>query len=63
LDEVDIVNFTNICDRNEYNNSNLVHCIEMSQRDYTKNYIEIKYNPTENDLLIVTGLDEILTRE
>ena len=35
----------------------------MSQRDYAKNYFETKYNPTKNDLLIVTDLDEILTRE
>ena len=63
MDKVDIVNFNNICDRKEYNNSQLIWCYEMSQRDYAKNYIEENYNPTENDLLIITDIDEILTRE
>ena len=63
MDKVDIVNFNNICKKNEYNGSSNAWCIEHSQRDYAKTYIEEKYNPTENDLLIVADLDEILTRE
>jgi len=63
MDKVDIVNFNNICNKEEYNGSSIAWCIEHSQRDYAKTYIEEKYNPTENDLLIVADLDEILTRE
>ena len=63
MGKVDIVNFPNICDRNKYNDSQLIWCLEMSQRDYAKPYIEANYNPTENDLIIITDLDEILTRE
>ena len=63
MDKVDIVNFNNICNRKEYPDVNMAFCIEPSQRDYAKTYIEEKYNPTENDLLIVADLDEIITRE
>ena len=63
MDKVDIVYFNNICNRKEYGNTKLIWCIEASQRDYAKNYIEENYNPTENDLLIITDIDEILTRE
>ena len=61
--KVDIVYFDNICNKKEYPDVNMAFCIEPSQRDYAKTYIEEKYNPTENDLLIVADLDEILTRE
>lgn len=46
-----------------YNKKNKVWCIENSQRDYAKTYIEKKYHPTESDLLIVVDIDEILTKE
>jgi len=63
MDKVDIVNFDNVCNKDEYPNTSIPWCIEHSQRDYAKTYIEKKYNPTKNDLLIVADLDEILTRE
>ena len=63
MNKVDVVYFDNICNKKEYPDVNMAFCIEPSQRDYAKTYIEEKYNPTENDLLIVADLDEILTRE
>ena len=63
MDKVDIVNFNNICNLKEYPNTDKYWCIEKSQRDYAKTYIEKKYKPTEKDLLIVVDIDEILTRE
>jgi len=62
-DKIDIIYFDNICNINEYPNSDYNWCIEKSQRDYAKIYIEKKYNPTNNDILIVVDIDEILTRE
>lgn len=35
----------------------------MSQRDYTKIYIEKHNDPTNKDIIKVEDLDEILTRE
>ena len=63
MDKVDIVNFDNKCYNNLYPGDNLAWCIEKSQRDYAKIYIEEKYDPTKKDVLIVVDLDEILTRE
>ena len=63
LDKVDIVNFNNICNRKEYPEDDDLWCIEKSQRDYAKTFIEEYYNPTEKDLLIVVDMDEILTKE
>ena len=63
MDKVDIVNFNNICNKKEYPKDEAHWCREKSQRDYAKTYIEEKYNPTENDLLIIVDIDEILTRE
>ena len=63
MNKIDIVNFNNICNRKEYPSSNLVWCFENSQRDYAKTFIEEHYNPTEDDLIIVVDIDEILTRE
>ena len=63
MDKVDIVFFDNLCDAKAYPKRNNVWCIENSQRDYAKTYIEKKYHPTELDLLIVVDIDEILTRE
>jgi hypothetical protein len=34
----------------------------MPKRDYAQYYIEKKYNPTQNDLFIITDLDELLAR-
>ena len=62
-DKLDIANFNNVCNRKEYVQDHFIWCMEMSQRDYAKTYIEEKYNPNEKDLLIVVDLDEILTRE
>jgi len=62
-DKADIVYFDNICNKEKYSKRDSYWCIEMSQRDYAKTYIEKNYNPTEKDLLIVVDLDEILTRE
>ena len=53
----------NICNRKEYPDDDALWCIEKSQRDYAKTFIEEHYNPTEKDLLIVVDMDEILTRE
>ena len=61
--KIDIIFFNNICNRKEYPSEDLIWCIEMSQRDYAKTFIEEYYNPTEEDLLLVVDLDEILTRE
>ena len=63
MDKVDIINFNNICNKKEYNSSNSDWCLEKSQRDYGKTYIEEHYNPTENDLFISVDIDEIFTRE
>ena len=63
MDKVDIAYFDHTCNRVLYPKRPLLRCIEMSQRDYAKTYIEKNYNPTEKDLLIVVDLDEILTRE
>ena len=63
MDKIDIVNFDNICNTEAYPEAQIHWCREKSQRDYAKTYIEEKYNPTEKDLLIVTDIDEILTRE
>ena len=62
-DKIDIVYFDNKCNKELYPNVDLIWCIEKCQRDYTKIYIESKYNPNEKDLLIVVDMDEILTRE
>ena len=63
MDKVDIAYFDHTCNRVLYPKRPLLRCIEMSQRDYAKTYIEKNYNPTEKDILIVMDLDEILTRE
>ena len=63
MDKIDIVTFDNICNKKEYPDAEIHWCREKSQRDFAKTFIEQKYNPTENDLFIVTDIDEILTRE
>lgn len=63
LKKIDIVNFNNICNRKEYPFDNQFWCLEKSQRDYAKTFIEEYYNPTENDLIVIVDLDEILTRK
>ena len=64
MNKVDIVHVNdNICNKLEYPSDNSIWCFENSQRDYAKKYIEEHYNPTEEDLLIVVDIDEILTRE
>ena len=63
MNKVDIVYFDNICNKKLYPYANLIWCLEKSQRDYAVPYIESKYNPTENDLIISVDIDEILTRE
>ena len=63
MDKVDVVYIGNICNKKEYPYDNSLWCLEKSQRDYAKTYIEEHYNPTEDDLLIVTDLDEIITKE
>ena len=63
LKKVDIVTFDNICNKKEYPSVNLVWCLEKSQRDYAKIYIEKKYDPSEDDLIVVVDIDEIFTRE
>ena len=63
FNKIDLVNFNNICNRKEYPNDDYKWCIEKSQRDYAKTYIEEHYKPSEKDLLIVVDIDEILTRE
>ena len=63
MNKVDIVNFNNVYNKKQYPSSDPIWCIEMSQRDYAKTFIEEKYSPTEYDILIVVDLDEILTRE
>ena len=63
MDKINIVYFNNICNRKEYPKDNNKWCIEKSQRDYAKYFIEENFNPTGKDLLIVVDIDEILTRE
>ena len=41
----------------------MVWCIDKSQRNYAKYYLEQHYNPTKNDLIIAVDIDEILTRK
>ena len=63
MNKVDIVTFDNFCNMKEYPKQNNIWCIENSQRDFAKIFIEEKYHPSETDLLIVIDIDEILTRE
>ena len=63
MDTIDIVYFNDICDQKRYYNYKLIWCLEKTQKDYAQYYIEKKYNPTQNDLFIITDLDELLTRE
>ena len=63
MDKIDIVYFNNIWDQKRYYNYKLIWCLEKTQKDYAQYYIEKKYNPTQNDLFIITDLDELLTRE
>ena len=63
MKKVDIVFFDNICNKEAYPTSSSEWCLEQSQRDYGKTYIEQHYNPTENDLFLVSDIDEIFTRE
>ena len=63
MDKIDFAQFDNICDRNLYPYDGMVWCIDKSQRNYAKYYLEQHYNPTENDLIIAVDIDEILTRK
>ena len=63
MDKIAIANFDNICNGKEYPSDNLPWCLEKSQRDYAKTFIEKHYSIKEDDLLIVVDIDEILTRE
>ena len=63
MNKVDIVYFDNVCNKKEYPTLSPIWCFENSQRDYAKIHIEKKYNPNEEDLIIVVDVDEILTRE
>ena len=63
MDKIEFIHFDNICDRNLYPDDEIVWCIEKSQRDYPKYYLEQNYNLNENDLIIFVDIDEILTRE
>ena len=63
MNKIDFVFYNGSCNRKEYPLTNIIWCIETSQRDYAKDYIEENYNPNENDLLIIVDIDEILTRE
>jgi beta-1,4-mannosyl-glycoprotein beta-1,4-N-acetylglucosaminyltransferase len=38
-------------------------CIETSQRDYAIEYIEQNFRPTTNDIMLVSDVDEIFTRD
>ena len=40
IKKIDIINFNNICNRKEYPSVNLFWCLEKSQRDYAKTFIE-----------------------
>ena len=63
MSKIDVINFNNICNSRDYPKDKLSWCLEKSQRDYAKTFIELNYKPTKNDLLIVVDIDEILTRE
>ena len=63
MDKIEFIHFDNICDRNLYPYDGMVWCIDKSQRNYAKYYLEQHYNLTENDLIIAVDIDEILTRE
>ena len=63
MDKIDIIYYNDGCNKNEYPNIGEIWCTEMCQRDYAKIYIKKNYNVTEEDLLIVVDIDEILTRE
>ena len=43
--------------------SNNVWCRERTQRDFGVRYIEKHFNPTQDDIILVSDCDEIFTRE
>ena len=50
------------CDPANNQNSH-AWCVEKSQRDYAINYIEKTFHPTTNDIILVSDVDEIFTRD
>ena len=63
MDKIEFAYFDNVCDTKLYPFDGKVWCMDKSQRNFGKTYLEQKYNLTENDLIISVDIDEILTRE
>ena len=60
-DKIILVPFDGTCNKQKfYGNSNW--CREKTQRDFGIEYIEKHFNPTRDDVIIVSDVDEILTR-
>ena len=59
MNNVDNVNFDNIRKKNKYPKVNYMQCIENSQRDYVKFFIEKIIIHTENDLIIIVVISLI----
>ena len=63
MDRVDIVNIpANYCETSMYNSGG-AWCREKSRRNYALKILEEKYKINENDIILVTDVDEVLTRE
>ena len=62
-DKIEIVNIpANYCEKFRYGSEN-AWCRERSRRDYALKILEEKYKINENDTILVSDVDEILTRE
>ena len=60
-DKIRLVPFDGICDRKKFR-GNKNWCREKTQRDFGISYIEKHFKPTNDDIIIVSDVDEILTR-
>ena len=52
-----------LCNNETYPYEDKSWCIEKTQRDYAILYIEEHFQPTENDIILVSDVDEIWTRD
>ena len=62
--KIRIVYFPNhFCDNKTYPYEDIPWCVEKTQRDYAIKYIEENFQPTEDDLILLSDADEIWTRK
>ena len=52
-----------LCDNVTYPHEDYPWCVEKTQRDYAVKYIEQNFQPTEDDLILISDADEIWTRK